>query len=233
VTALYRLFLRSQLVKGRIVGIGVLGLLAVLLAVAVRANSTPGGDDGAQLVSAYGLALFVPVAVLLFASAVLGDPDEDGTLVYLWLRPVARWRIVVAALAATLTICAPLVVLPMAIAAAVTGGGGALVAGAVASCGLAALSYASLFTYLGLRTKRSLVWGLAYILIWEGFVARAGATASRLSVRASTRSLLGHVADGPRDLVELSLTSSVAIPALAAAVALVLTIRRLTTQDVA
>jgi ABC-2 type transport system permease protein len=232
-SALYRLFVRSQLVRGRILGIGVLGVVAILLAVAIRAEGTAGADDGAQLVARFGLALFVPVAVLLFASAVLGDPNEDGTLVYLWLRPVARWRIVAAALAATLTICVPLVVAPMAVAAAVTGGGGELVVGAAAACTLATVAYAALFTWLGLRTRRALVWGLAYILIWEGFVARAGASASRLSVRSSTRSLLGHLADGPRDFVELSVTSSVAIPLVAAVVAVAFTVRRLTTQDVA
>jgi len=234
-SALYRLFLRSQLVRGRILGLGVLGLLAVLLGAAVGRSAGAGVDDGVRLVSAYGLALFVPVTVLVFASAVLGDPNEDGTLVYLWLRPVARWRMAVAALAATLTITIPLVVVPMAVAAALAGrsGAGDLVVATVASCTLATIAYAGIFTWLGLRVKRALVWGLAYILIWEGFVARAGATPSRLSVRASTRSILGHIADAPRDFVELSVGAAIAIPLVAGAVALALTVRRLTNQDVA
>lgn len=233
-TTLYRVLLRSQLVRGRLIGLGALGLLAVLLGVAVGA----GGDglgDGARLVSGYGLSLFVPITVLVIASAVLGDPNEDGTLVYLWLRPVARWRIALAALAATLTVTAPLVVVPMAVAAALAGGdrAGDLVAGTVASCALATVAYAGIFTWLGLRVKRALVWGLAYILIWEGFVARAGASASRLSVRASTRSILGRVADGPADFVEISTVAAVAIPLAAAVIAFALTVRRLATQDVA
>lgn len=232
-SALYRLFLRSQLVRGRILGIALLGVLGILLGVAIRASEGATRSDAAHLVASYGLALFVPVAVLLFASSVLGDPDEDGTLVYLWLRPVARWRIVAAGLAATLTISLPLVVGPMAVAAAATGAGGELVVGAVAACTLGTVAYTALFTWLGLRTRRALVWGVAYILIWEGFVARAGASASRLSVRASTRSVLGHLADGPADLLELGLGSAVAIPLAAAAVAVALTVRRLTTQDVA
>ena len=231
-STLYRLFLRSQLVRGRLLGLGALGVLAVLLGYAVGSSEGAGPRDAAQLVSAFGLALFVPVAVLLFASAVLGDPNEDGTLVYLWLRPVARWQMALAAFAATLTICLPLVVVPMAASAALAGGGD-LVPATVASCALATVAYAGVFTWLGLRVRRALVWGLAYILIWEGFVARAGATPSRLSIRASTRTILGRLADGPRDFVELSAGAAVAIPLAAAAVALALTVRRLTTQDVA
>lgn len=233
---LYRLFLRSQFVRGRLLAMGAPALLAVLLGVAVGRSDDAGLDAGAQLVSGYGLALFVPVAVLVFASSVLGDPNEDGTLVYLWLRPVARWKLAVAALAAALTITLPLVVVPMALAGALAGGeegAGALVAGTVASCTLATVAYAGIFTWLGLRVRRALVWGLAYILIWEGFVARAGASAARVSVRASTRSVLGRVADAPGDLVEIGPVASLAIPLAAAAVALALTVRRLATQDVA
>ena len=234
-TTLYRLFLRNQLVRGRLLGLGALGVLAVILGFAVGATDPAGLTEGSRLVSAYGLSLFVPVTVLVFASSVLGDPNEDATLVYLWLRPVARWRMALAALAATLTITVPLVVIPMAASAALAGGdeAAALVAGAVASTVLATVAYAGIFTWLGLRVKRALVWGIAYILIWEGFVARAGASASRLSVRASTRSVLGRVADGPLDLVEVSPVASLAIPLAAAAIAFALTVRRLTTQDVA
>ncbi|MEX2658120.1 MAG: ABC transporter permease [Acidimicrobiales bacterium] len=234
-TALYRLFLRSQLVRGRILGLGVLGLLAILLGAAVGSSDGADMGDGARLVSGYGLSLFVPVTVLVFASAVLGDPNEDGTFVYLWLRPVARWRMAVAALAATLTITVPLVVVPMAVSGALAGGRrpGDLVLGAIASCTLATVAYAAIFTWLGLRVRRALVWGLAYILIWEGFVARAGATPSRLSVRSSSRSILGHVADGPRELVEAGVTASLVVPLAAAVIAVALTVRRLSTQDVA
>ncbi|MDP8954086.1 MAG: hypothetical protein M3N37_04050, partial [Actinomycetota bacterium] len=94
--ALYHTFLATQVTKGRLGGLGALGALAVVLGVAVGAGDDPVGA-GIGLVSSYGLALFVPVTTLVFASAVLGEPNEDGTLVYLWLRPVARWRLVAVA----------------------------------------------------------------------------------------------------------------------------------------
>ncbi|MCU1375216.1 MAG: hypothetical protein JWO68_2502, partial [Actinomycetia bacterium] len=111
--------------------------------------------------------------------------------------------------------------------------GAELVAGTVAACVLATVAYAGVFMWLGLRVKRALVWGLAYILIWEGFVARAGANASRLAIRANARSLLTHISGGPHRLIEVSAPTAIALPLLAFVVAVVFTVRRLTRQDVA
>lgn len=233
-TALYRLFLTTQATKGRLAGLLALGVVGVILGYAIGAGEASDPiDDGTILVSTFGLALFVPVTTLVFASAVLGEPQEDGTLVYLWLRPIARWRIVASALAATLTVALPVAVVPMAVAAALTGAGGELVRAAVASCALATVAYAAVFTWLGLRVRRALVWGLAYILIWEGFVATAGDNPSMFAIRAHARSLLTHLADGPARLITVSPSTSVLVPLLAAAAASVLTSRRLSRQDVA
>jgi ABC-2 type transport system permease protein len=233
-STLYRMFLASQVTRGRLAGLGALGLLAVLLGVVLGAADVadPLGD-GISLVNTYGLSLFVPVTTLVFASAVLGEPNEDGTLVYLWLRPIARWRLVAAALAAAVTVALPTVVVPMALAAALTGAGAGLVAATVASCALATVAYAGVFVWLGLRVRRALVWGLAYILVWEGFVASAGGTAALLAIRSHTRSVLARLAGGAEELVEVSLATAVALPLLAATVAVALAVRRLTRQDVA
>lgn len=231
---LYRLFLSTQATRGRLLGLLALGAVGVVLGFAIGANEAADAiDDGTILISSYGLTLFVPVTTLVFASAVLGEPDEDGTLVYLWLRPIRRWRIVAAAVAATLTVTLPVVVVPMALAAAATGAGIDLVLASVAACSVATVGYAGIFTWLGLRARRALVWGLAYILIWEGFVARAGDNASRLAVRANARSLLTHLSGGPERLIAVSETTAIVLPLLAAAIALVFTVRRLTRQDVA
>lgn len=232
--ALYRALLAAQVTKGRILGLGALGLVAVVLGVAI--GVTPEADpidDGTLMINGFGLSLFVPVVTLVFASAVLGDPNEDGTLVYLWLRPIARWRIVALALAATLTVALPVVVLPMTAAAAATGAGGTLIGATLASCALGTVAYAAVFMWLGLRVRRALVWGLAYVLVWEGFVATAGATPARLAIRAHTRSLLTRISEGPERLVEVSLATAIVVPLVAAVVAAALTVRRLQRQDVA
>ena len=232
---IYRLVLRSQATTPRLLALGSLGVLAIIIGVAIGASDQEWKhlDRAVSLVNVYGLSLFVPVTTLVFASAALGEPHEDGTLVYLWLRPLARWRIVAASLAATLTVSLPLVVVPMVIAVACTGTGGDVVGAALLSTTLATVAYAGVFLLLGLRVRRALVWGLAYILVWEGFVARAGKTAGQLAIRFHARSVLARLADGDPDLVTVSLATGIAVPLAAAIVATWFTIRRLTRQDVA
>ena len=233
-SAIYRLVLRSQATTGRLASLGALGVLAIVLGIAIGASDDHDRLESAvSFVNVYGLSLFVPVTTLVFASAALGEPQEDGTLVYLWLRPVSRWRIVLAALGATLTVSLPLVVVPMVAAAALTRAGGDVVGAALLSTTLATLAYAGVFLLLGLRVRRALVWGLAYILVWEGFVARAGKTASQLAIRAHARSVLARLADGSEDLITVSLTTGILVPLLAAVVATWFTVRRLQRQDVA
>jgi ABC-2 type transport system permease protein len=233
-THLYEMFLNSLFRRGRLVGLLALGGVGILLGIAIGASTTADPiDDGTFMITNYGLAVVVPVTSLLLAASVLGDPNEDGTLVYLWLRPIARWRIVAAAVGATLTIAVPVVVVPMTLAAVATGAGGPLIAGTVAAATLGTVAYTGVFTWLGLRVRRAVVWGLAYILVWEGFVARAGTTPSRLAIRANTRSLLTHISHGPTRLISVSRPTAIVIPLLAAAVGALLTVRRLHRQDVA
>ena len=88
---LYEMFVRSLLRRGRLIALVALGAVGIIIGFAIGASSTADGiDDGTVMITTYGLAVVVPVTTLLLAASVLGDPNEDGTLVYLWLRPIAR-----------------------------------------------------------------------------------------------------------------------------------------------
>ena len=150
-------------------------------------------SDRIDFVNAFGLALVLPVSTLVFASASFGDLVDDQTLVYLWLRDIPRWRLAASAMLSTLTIVIPLVAVPL-IATAVAAGSTATPSSAsVIATIIGAVAYTGVFTALGLRTKRALVWGLLYIFIWEQFIARAGHGVRRFALSAYTR--LGAVQD--------------------------------------
>jgi ABC-2 type transport system permease protein len=232
--ALYRLMLRNQLTNARVFGLLALGAVGIIVGLTIGASDLVLHQlAGARFVDTYGLALLAPVATLVFAAAALGDPNEDGTLVYLWLRPVPRWRIVVAAIASSITVTWPIVVGPLLIAAACTGGGADLVRGTAIAATIAVVAYSAVFVALGLRVKRALMWGLLYILIWEGFVAQANASAARLAIRSYTRSLLAETADVYLRLADVAFTASWLVPLVVAVVAAVYATMRLTRQDVA
>src|SRR3954451_21153873 len=141
--AAFRLVLANLVTPARIASLGALGVVAILLGIGLRVNP---GDDPVKstydyIVNGYSLSLLVPVTALVFAAAALGDLAEDGTLVYLWLKPVARWQLVLAAYAATLVIALPVAVIPATLATSITDTGGDMAAGAFVSTAIATIGY--------------------------------------------------------------------------------------------
>ncbi len=225
---------RSIATRVRLAGLGLLGLAAIVLGLAVHIGHPDNRPDAAwSIVDSYGLSLLVPVVALVFASAVLGDLTEDGTLVYLWLRPFPRWQLAWAAFAASLTAVVPIAVLPLVVGAAISGGGARLVAGAAAGGLLAAIAYSAVFCGLGLRVRRALAWGLAYLLIWEQAVARVSHGAARASLFVHTRSLAAHLAGRPPPRNAVAWTTGLVFPLVVTAVALVVTTWSLNRGEIA
>jgi len=232
--ALYRLMLSTQVTRARVLSLTAMGLVTVIVGFAIgQADVFDPIRAGTGFISLLGLGVLVPVATLVFASASLGELNEDSTLVYLWLRPVARWKVVWAAALASYTVTWPLVTIPLMIAAALTGAGGALVTGTALAVSISMVGYTGLFVALGLRVKRALPWGLLYILIWEGFVANGNSTAARLAVRSYGRSVLSSVTGVTLRLAQISAPWRWVVPVAVALVALTYASRRLSRQDVA
>jgi ABC-2 type transport system permease protein len=231
----YRLMLRLLVTRARLAALIAVGAIAILLGAVVRAGGADVDKGKAiyDVLDGYCLGVLAPVVALVFASAALGDPAEDGTLVYLWLKPVARWRVTVAALAASLTVALPLVVVPSVIAAGASGVGHGIVGAAFAATLLSVLTYTTVFLGLGLKVKRALVWGLAYVLIWEGAVARTGRGAARLAIHVYARSVLARLAERPKPKLAIAPFTSVFVPLVVAALAVALAVRLLNRAEVA
>jgi len=224
VTTVWSVLLRSIVTRVRVAGLGLLGAGAVALGLAVNLSHTGDRSDAAwSLIAAYGLSLLVPVVALVFACAVLGDLAEDGTLVYLWLRPLPRWQLALAAFAASVTATTAVAVLPLVIGAAVSGQGLRLVAGAAAGGMLEAVAYSAVFCGLGLRVRRALVWGLAYLLIWEQAVGRVSHGAARASLYINSRSVAAYLAQHPPPPNAVAWQTGVILPLVVVVAALVVT----------
>lgn len=232
-SVMFRLVLRTQLTRARALALGGLGLLPIILAVVARNQATDRATAMFDVIDHLGLGVIAPVTALVFASAALGDLVDDRTLVYVWLRPVERWRIAAGALAACLCSALPFVLAPLVLAVVVSGVGGSLLGATLASATLAVVGYGTLFLGLGLRVKRALVWGLGYIVIWEGAVARAARGAARLSIQVYARSLLASIAHHLPPRQAASDAASIIVPAIVVIAAYLVTTRWLRTADVA
>jgi ABC-2 type transport system permease protein len=230
---LYQLQMKLVVTRARAIGIGALGLLGVLLAFAARTASDP-DDASFRFIRSYGLAGLIPIASLVLASASLGDPAEDGTLVHMWLRPVKRWQLALASWFASLSVTIPWAVLPLTLAAAVCNVGTDFIIGTFVASLLGAAAYGAVFVWFGLRVQRALPWGLAYVLIWEGAIAGTGIGLSRVSIRGYTQSVLRWFFDGG-PVVKFAVSGAVATAVLIglSVVGVALTALRLDRTDIA
>lgn len=239
IAIVHRLLLRSLVTKGRVVALLVVGILVgVVVAAVARANAADLSaiaflELGVDLMTTLGLILVVPIVSLVFASAAFGDLREDATLVYLWLRPMNRWPIVVGAWLAVVTVSLPLILFPLTSAALIANVDVSLVSSTVLACVVGNLAYSAVFVLLGLLTKNAVSWGVGYVLIWEGLIAELGSFGERLAIRGYTRSIFSGITDVNLSTGNYSLLVAILVPAIVVVVALWLSSRRLSSLDVA
>ncbi len=231
--AVYTLLVRSAATRGRLAAVGALSALSVLTAVIAHASGPDSSFEAGVEYASANLVTLLPVAVLVFGAGTLGDLIDDGSLVYLWLKPVPTHLPVLAAWAATVTITVPLVGLPVVLSTAVLDGDSGLLAGTALAVFIGLLAYSALAVTAGIRFRRALPWGLAYILLWEGFVAGAGSTATRLAIRSYLRSILSQLTDHPLALADFTLATGILVPLAAGAACLLYASRRLARTDIA
>jgi ABC-2 type transport system permease protein len=232
--ALFRLFLRTQITRARLAALTIGGALAIVVAFALRRSAQTNPDQiGAVLVGEYGLWLLVPITALLLASATLGEMYDDGTLVYVWLRPVGRTKVALAAILSSLVVALPLDLVPLLVAAVVSGSSSMLAVGVLVTVTLSLLAYVPAFCALGLRSRRSFIWGLLYIFIVEGFVARGGESLAKLAVRSYSESVLASITGANLEPFSvIGLPWAWIVPLAVGGLSLGYLVRRLRAQDI-
>ncbi|HEX3865938.1 MAG TPA: ABC transporter permease subunit [Gemmatimonadaceae bacterium] len=145
------------------------------------------------------LGTLVPVAAMIFATTAFGGEIDDGTLIYLLVKPIARWRVAlskyVVAVLSTAAVGAVAVVLPWLVLR-----GAQLPARTVgallAAVSLASVAYCAIFLAAGLYTRRALVASLLYIVLVEEVGSRSLAGLQRISVRALATALAQSISHG-------------------------------------
>ena len=240
--SIYLLSIRQLTGKWRLLILFVLAALPPLVGLLATAGSnkpTAAHLDDALLDGLIASAV-LPIIVLAVATAALGNELDDKTLGHLTLTPLARWRIVLAKLAAALTVAVPPLVAGtvcgVLVAFARAGFDGAGHAAFAAGLGVAigALLYSTVFLWAGLVTSHPLAFGLLYVFVWEGLFATFVNGIKYLSIRQYTLGLINGL-DPSRFASDRNLIGTGAAAAGATLVSVgffLLTVRRLRTMDV-
>ncbi|MEK7402660.1 MAG: ABC transporter permease subunit [Gemmatimonadota bacterium] len=138
------------------------------------------------------LGVLLPITAVIFGTTAFGGEVEDGTLIYLLVRPVPRWQVVlvkfaVAALVSAVIVAASVLLAWFALRNAELPP--AFAKGFVTATLVGAVLYCGIFAYLGLVTRRGLVVGLIYTIVFENILARNLPGVKFLSVREYAISL--------------------------------------------
>lgn len=204
-----------QLVRQRRI---LLLVLIALLPVLVAAVFRLAGDDvqidpqrfAVRVLADFVVNLVLPLTALLIGTSALGQDLEDGTVVYLIAKPLARWKVVAAKIGAAWAVTT-LVVVACTVATGLTALLGReeatlVVAFAVAGT-LGALAYSTIFVALSLRFSRALIIGLAYVFVWEAIISRFVPGVRFLSIRAYTLGVADTLTEVPHEIFNATLAS--------------------------
>ncbi len=189
VPEIFRVTLRQLMGRRRTIWLLLLAALPVLLALLFRAaGQTEIGPFTRIVFDTIAISILMPLVAILFGSGAFGAEIDDGTIVYLLAKPVPRWMVVLAKAVAVMTVSIALSGASMALAGAIDlaplGADGVKAAEAqVLGIVVGSVCYASLFLAVSLFTRRALVIGVGYMLVWEGALSFMLPGIANLSIR--------------------------------------------------
>ncbi|WP_053204844.1 ABC transporter permease subunit [Jiangella muralis] len=183
----------------------------LLLAMAVLLRVTVGVDHQitADFLGAVAVAALVPLFGLIVGTGVIGPEIDDGSIVYVLSKPIARPRIILSKFLVAACATVLFAAVPTFVAGLVMSGTASRIAlGFGAAALVASVAYSAIFLLLSVVTRHAVVYGLAYALIWEGLLGSFVPGARTLSVQQWSLSLTEAIST--RDLVSSDVRLAVA-----------------------
>ena len=179
--------IRGLLGRRRSILLVLLAGLPVLIALLVRVSG--GRSDADRVLDTLVVRTVMPLVALIFGTAAIGSEIDDGTAVYLMIKPIPRWRIALSKILVAAGLTALLIVPAVIITGALLGSRTdttTTIVGFSVACLVGGSAYAAAFVALSVFTTRALLLGLAYVLIWEGVLSGLLEGTKFLSIRQAT-----------------------------------------------
>src|SRR5881394_1925096 len=196
-----QLFARQRLT----VAVG-LALVPTLIALIDRVNTANPGYPSDFLSTVYRdivTGVILPITALVFGTSAFGGEVDDGTLIYLMVKPLPRWQIMLSkylvAGLSTMLVVVPSIFLAWMVCVSPNPVRLPLSYAVVTSVG--AFLYCGVFLALGITSRRALAFGLLYIIAFENVLSRNILGAKSLSVREFSLSVTKRVIGPASDFV--------------------------------
>lgn len=230
----FTLTIRQFLGQRRSIFILLLALVPLALAVIYRTGDHVDQQDWTANVLLNGIVITIvlPLACLIFGISAFGSEIEDGTAVYVLAKPIPRREIVLAKFAASAVVVTAFIV-PAAAVSGLIALAGVPEQGIAVGFSLAALlgvaAYSAVFVLLSVVSSRPLIFGLAYVFIWEGIVTELFTGTRWVSIRQYCLGVADLFSTVREDIFHAEVDGSAALVliTIATAAALALATRRL------
>ena len=228
-----RVTFRQLLGRRRTLLLILLATLPVLLAVAFRvAGQTDVERYSHRVFDTITVTILLPLVAILFGSGAFGAEIDDGTIVYLLAKPVPRWVVIAAKALSAMVLAIVLTAASAGLAGLIdlvpAGSDGVLATEAqILAMVVGSICYVALFLALSLFTRRALVIGIGYMLVWEGALSVLLPGIANLSIRQYALGAASAIYKVPEDTVRLSSDTAFLLAGVLVVAALVIATWRL------
>jgi len=209
-----------------------LPLVLIGVALLARAAGAEPAEWGPAVILGLGFGAVLPVIALIVGTGVLGSEIDDGTLTHILAKPLPRSEIVFTKLAVAAGITAAVAGVPLFVVGLIAGSV-AVGFGLLAAAAVGAIAYSALFMAMSLLSRRPVLVGLVYVVLWEGVLGNLLTGTRNLSIEQYVVSIADWLA--PSDLLDgqVSVPVSFVMAAIFAVGTTVLAVQRLRSFAVA
>jgi len=205
--------IREMARRRRLISLAAINLLPVAVVLAIRIWFPGEGITAHQQLASLTHDTFIPFLIPIVAMAVgvsaIGEQVEEGTIVYLWTRPIRRRAIYLGRLLAAQLVSSALLSGSLVLCFMIMVSGGAdiitwgflkLYVVTFLIIGLGAFTYASLFAALGTWFRKPVLPAILFAFGWENLVSNIPARVQELSLRFHLQNLVDRPPAAPDDL---------------------------------
>jgi ABC-2 type transport system permease protein len=171
--------------------------------------------EAVDILNGLGLSTVLPLTALILGTAVLGSEMEDGNLVHLLSKPISRAEILLSKLLVAVVATVLVGAVPILIAGILmTGSYSSIARGFFVGALAGSVLYPAIFVALSAVTKRAVVFGLVYLLLWEGVLGTWLRGTRMLSVRHYLLQFADAASTSPFIDADVSFVTSVIMSAV-------------------
>ncbi|HUR48134.1 MAG TPA: hypothetical protein VMY88_01195 [Acidimicrobiales bacterium] len=173
-------------------------LFFVALALILQTSADLAKAEAREIAVASFFLLLLPLMCVSNASIAFGNAVQDNTLVYIWLRPIARWKLAVAHVAATVASLLPMII-ALSLSIFLFGSSVKYVGSVAMASVMTAVGYSGPVVALGARFKRASMIAITYVILVESILGGLAAV-GRFSIRNYGVALFVHASGEKLDL---------------------------------